>query len=153
MTDNRPRKTWLANTSGTAIVDGQVVAFVAGETRVMDNSPLLDIYPTYFDQVTPADAEHIGPLAATGQLTGAFVPAAAALRGGIHTSTPGAVGSITIAHGVGSTPTKFGVTPGNAAARTAALPYITADATNLTVNFAGTLAPATEYKFNWFAAA
>lgn len=53
------------------------------------------------------------------------------------TSTPAANGvltAFTIAHGLGATPTYFSVTPGNLLS--AALFYVTADATNLTVTFA-----------------
>jgi len=69
-------------------------------------------------------------------------------RGSATPTAPGAVASFTIAHGLGSTPAHYTVTPRNALS--AALMYVTADATNLTITYAA--APlAGALSFSWSA--
>lgn len=69
--------------------------------------------------------------------------------GGVSTSTPGAVTTVNIAHGLALTPTKFSVQANNTNARGAPLYSVTADATNVILTFASALAGATSYAWNW----
>lgn len=75
-------------------------------------------------------------------------------NGGVSTSTPGAVTTVNIAHGLGNTsraitPTKFVVQAGDANARGAPTYYVTVGTTNITLNFAAALTAATAYTWNW----
>lgn len=72
--------------------------------------------------------------------------------GGTSTSTPGAVTTVNIAHGLGVAPTKFDARPGNTNARGAPAYSVTADATNVILSFASALTAATSYSWNWWAA-
>lgn len=56
-------------------------------------------------------------------------------RGSATLSGNGSATSFTIAHGLTGIPTFFSVQPANSATGTAGINYVTADATNLTVNF------------------
>lgn len=83
---------------------------------------------------------------------------------GAYSATPGAVATVTIAHGLGSTqapiiPNSFQMHPTNAAARDLLLSsattrpwYWSADATNVTLTFSAALTAATAYAFSWRAA-
>lgn len=68
---------------------------------------------------------------------------------GTSTQTPGAVATVTIAHGLTLAPTAMVVQPANANARGAPAFHVTADATNLTLTFASNLTAATSYAWNW----
>lgn len=77
---------------------------------------------------------------------------------GASTQTPGAVSTVTIAHGLGATgriviPTRMTVQPGDANARGAPAFYLTATASNIVLTFASVLTAATAYTWNWQAAA
>jgi hypothetical protein len=69
--------------------------------------------------------------------------------GGSSTTTPGAVTTVAIAHGLGVTPTMFDARPGDTNARGAPAYHVTADATNITLNFASALTGATAYTWIW----
>lgn len=71
--------------------------------------------------------------------------------GGTSTSTPGAVTTVAIAHGLGGTPTIFTAQAANANARGAPAFYLTVDNTNVTLNFVGALTAATSYSWVWSA--
>lgn len=71
--------------------------------------------------------------------------------GGISTQTPGAVATVNIPHGLGVAPNRFTALPNNANARGAPSVYVTADATNVILNFSANLAGATSYAWVWTA--
>ncbi len=71
--------------------------------------------------------------------------------GDTFTSTPGAVATLNIPHGLSYTPAIVMVQPGNVAARGAPLYYVTKDATNIILNFAANLTAATSYSWNYMA--
>lgn len=71
--------------------------------------------------------------------------------GGTLTSTPGAVATVSIPHGLAAAPTFFNAERGNANARGAPAYNVTADATNVILNFASNLTAATSYSWNWTA--
>jgi hypothetical protein len=73
------------------------------------------------------------------------------VRGALSTSTPGAVATVVIAHGLGYTPTAISMEPADANARGAPTYYVTADDTNLTLNFSSNLTAATAYSWRWMA--
>lgn len=75
------------------------------------------------------------------------------LRRGAYSAQPGAVTSFTIAHGLGTTPTSWWVTAQDTDAQTAPDMYVTADGTNLTLNFLAALNAATTYQWVWGAVA
>lgn len=81
-------------------------------------------------------------------------------KGGVSSTTPGAVTTVSIAHGMGIAPNGVTVTPANAAARdlmdngaggtTRVNPFhVTFDATNITLNFRAALAAATVYAWDY----
>jgi hypothetical protein len=72
-------------------------------------------------------------------------------KGNVSTQTPGAVTTVTIAHGLGVAPTVYSVQPGNANARGAPAFFVTVDATNITLTFASALTAATSYTWAWLA--
>lgn len=72
-------------------------------------------------------------------------------KGGLFTSTTGAVGAVAIPHGLGGTPTWYFAAPGNANARGAPAFYLTSDNTNFTLTFASNLTAATSYQWVWAA--
>jgi hypothetical protein len=74
------------------------------------------------------------------------------LKGGTFTSTTGATVTVNIAHGLPAAPTKFSAQPANANARGAPLFHVTADGTNVILNFASALTVSTSYSWNWIAA-
>ena len=71
--------------------------------------------------------------------------------GGVSTQTPGAVTTVTIAHGLGGSPTWYFAQPAEANARGAPAFYLTVDKTNITLNFASALTAATSYSWVWAA--
>lgn len=71
--------------------------------------------------------------------------------GGVSTQTPGAVTAVTIAHGLGGTPTWYFVQPAGVNAAAASGYYLTADETNVTLNFSSVLTAATSYSWVWAA--
>lgn len=71
--------------------------------------------------------------------------------GATFTSTPGAVTTLNIAHGLAQTPTIFDARPNNTNARGAPLYSVTADGTNVILTFASALTTATSYAWNWHA--
>lgn len=73
------------------------------------------------------------------------------MAGGTSTQTPGAVSSVTIAHGLGYTPGRFSVEAGDTNARGAPAFYLSADGTNVTLTFASNLTAATSYTWRWLA--
>lgn len=72
-------------------------------------------------------------------------------KGGTSTQTPGAVTTVTIAHGMGIGPNSVIVDAGDANARGAPAFHITWDATNITLTFASALTAATAYTWRWIA--
>jgi hypothetical protein len=72
-------------------------------------------------------------------------------NGGTFTSTPGAVTTLNIPHGLATAPTGKSVERGDANARGAPAYHVTADGTNLILNFASALTAATSYTWNWTA--
>lgn len=71
--------------------------------------------------------------------------------GGTSTQTPGAVTAVTIAHGLGGTPTWFLVQPAGVNSRAQPTVYLSADQTNITLNFSAALTAATVYSWVWAA--
>jgi Pectate lyase superfamily protein/Right handed beta helix region len=69
--------------------------------------------------------------------------------GGTSTQTPGAVATVNIAHGLAAAPTNYLVLPGDANARGEPTFFLTADATNIILNFSANLAAATSYTWRW----
>lgn len=86
-------------------------------------------------------------LAWNGQAWAPSYPAA----GGVSTQTPGAVATVTIPHGLGVVPSWYTVQPASVNARGAPAYHLTADATNVTLNFASNLTAATAYAWVWSA--
>lgn len=72
-------------------------------------------------------------------------------KGGASTQTPGAVTTVNIAHGLGYTPALISVEAGDANARGAPSMYISADGTNVILNFSAALTAATAYTWRWIA--
>lgn len=72
-------------------------------------------------------------------------------RSGVSTQTPGATPTVNIAHGLGYTPTLINVQPADTDARGAPAFHITADATNIILNFAANLTAAVAYDWRWMA--
>jgi hypothetical protein len=72
---------------------------------------------------------------------------------GTHTSTPGAVMSITIPHGVAGPgwPDEVHVVPANANAALAPTWHVSVDATNILLTFTSPLTAATSYSWRWSA--
>jgi hypothetical protein len=73
------------------------------------------------------------------------------VKGGVFSSTPGAVTTVNIAHGLGYTPQIFDAQPGSVNSRGAPLYHVTADGTNVILTFASALTAATVYVWNWMA--
>lgn len=71
--------------------------------------------------------------------------------GGTSTTTPGAVATVNIAHGLGTTPVKYTAQAANANARGAPAMYVSVDATNVILTFASNLTAATSYAWAWTA--
>lgn len=69
--------------------------------------------------------------------------------GGSSTQTPGAVTTVSIAHGLGVAPTRCNINFGDANSRSAPAFYITFTATNIVLNFASTLTASTAYTWIW----
>lgn len=86
----------------------------------------------------------------TGGGTGGWMPLTGT-AGGVSTSTPGAVTQIAIAHGLLNAPTAYNAQAANANARSAPAFYVTADATNVYLNFVSAIAAATAYSWSWTA--
>jgi hypothetical protein len=72
-------------------------------------------------------------------------------KSAISTTTPGAVSTVNIAHGLGYTPRIFQAERGDVNARGAPAYHVTADGTNVILNFASNLTGATAYTWNWTA--
>ena len=70
-------------------------------------------------------------------------------KGGTSTQTPGAVTTVNIAHGLGVAPSTYAVQPANTNARGAPAFFLSADATNITLNFASALTASTSYSWIW----
>lgn len=70
-------------------------------------------------------------------------------NGGSSTQTPGAVATVTIAHGLSAAPTKVSVQAGDVNSRGEPTFHITFDATNITLNFSANLIGATAYTWVW----
>lgn len=71
--------------------------------------------------------------------------------GGKSTQTPGAVATVNIAHGLATTPVRFGVQPADSDARGAPAMSVTADGTNIILTFASNLTAAVAYEWQWWA--
>lgn len=113
---------------------------------VVDN--LADISSNALSQLV-SYLDQFNPTISVDNVAGAGLQA----RGGTSTQTPGAVAVVTIAHGLGGTPTAFSAFPASVNARGAPLYHLTADATNVTLNFVANLAAATAYSWVWLASA
>lgn len=72
--------------------------------------------------------------------------------GGVNTSTPGAVTTINIPHNLGKIPTIYSAQPANLASR-GLVYYLTADITNITLNFSAALGAGVSYSWAWTAMA
>lgn len=72
-------------------------------------------------------------------------------KGSTSNQTPGAVTTVTIAHGLGVAPTVYHIQPADANARGAPAFFVTVDATNITLTFASALTAATAYTWAWSA--
>jgi hypothetical protein len=120
------------------------VNVATGETRVVLMDNLVDGIATAYNVGTPANVL----IDRRNRTSYTAVP-----NGGVATvnSPATSASTSTIAHGLTTTPTLFTVQPGNAAAQGAPSMYVTAGATNLTLNFASSLTTSTAYVWNWTA--
>ena len=79
------------------------------------------------------------------------LPVRSLRTGGSSTQTPGAVTTVTIAHGLGGTPTTFRAQAADSNSRGAPSFYLSVDQTNITLNFSSALTAATAYTWVWSA--
>ena len=90
---------------------------------------------------------------ATQQWVNTYFQQALRQKGGVSTQTPGAVTTVTIPHGLGSKPSWYSAQPASANARGAPAFYLSADNSNIILNFASALTAATAYSWVWVASA
>ena len=79
------------------------------------------------------------------------LPTKSLRAGGGSNQTPGAVTAVNIPHGLGGMPTWYFAQPAEADARGAPAFFLSADNTNITLNFASALTAATSYSWVWAA--
>lgn len=112
-----------------------------------------------FSQATATDAFALGVAPTVSEVDNQGGSAGyKTVNGGISTTTPGAVTTVSIAHGLGLStrtiaPTKFVVQAGDANARGAPAYFVTVTTANVVLNFVSALTAATPYTFNWRAEA
>lgn len=138
-TDTRVERNEVNNITGTATATIGV-QIDAGEVRpVLLDNLVVGIATAYNSGVSVL-------LDRGNRKSGTHIP-----NGGIFSSTPGAVTTVNIPHGLIGTPTVFGAERGSVNSRGAPAYHVTADGTNIILTFASALTAATVYVWNWTA--
>lgn len=120
-------------------------------TRITDRGIATEEVQSFVVIENPLGSERLR-ITRTGAILDGSSNTIRALAGGTSTQTPGAVASVSIAHGLGAAPTIYSVIPGSVSAASAGIFYVTAGATNLVAIYASALTAATEYSYQWSAA-